>query len=105
MVMPSWVGRPAAGSQGQRPDGRPTTALHDPGDDMTKNLSGLDRSLRFLIAVGIGLLWYRGVISGTVAIVLGIVAIVFVLTSLVGWCPIYATFHMSTRRVAPGSAS
>lgn len=71
---------------------------------MTKNVSGLDRSLRFLIAIGIGLLWYRGTISGTLAIVLGVVAVVFLMTSFIGWCPLYTAFHLSTRKDAPGTA-
>jgi Inner membrane protein YgaP-like, transmembrane domain len=74
-------------------------------DDMKKNIGGLDLSLRFLIAIGIGLLWYRGVISGVVGIVLGVVAVAFVLTSLIRWCPFYSLLHLSTRRVQAGPAT
>jgi len=65
---------------------------------MTKNMGTADRALRILIAIVIGFLWYTGRIGGTLAIVLGILAIVFVLTSLIGWCPLYNPLKLSTRR-------
>ena len=48
------------------------------------------------MAVVIAVLYYTGVISGTLAIVLGIIALVFVLTSLVGICPAYLPFGLSS---------
>jgi hypothetical protein len=72
---------------------------------MTRNLGGLDRALRFLIAIGIAWFWYRGTISGTLAIVLVIVAIAMLLTSMIGRCPLYAPFHPSARKAMPGTAS
>lgn len=67
---------------------------------MSKNLSGMDRTLRILIAIGIFVLWRMGVIGGTLAIVLSIVAVAFVLTALMSWCPLYGVFRISTRRPA-----
>ena len=64
---------------------------------MTKNMGSADRVIRFLIAVCIAVLYYMGKISGTLAIVLEIVAIAFFLTSIVGWCPLYTPFKLSTR--------
>jgi len=58
----------------------------------------IDRVIRTVIAVVIAVLYFTGQISGTVAIVLGIVAVAFLLTSLVGWCPIYNPFGISTRK-------
>ncbi len=52
----------------------------------------IDRIIRTALAVLVGVLWYSGQISGTVAIVLGILAIVFLLTSLISFCPLYAPF-------------
>jgi len=43
-------------------------------------------------------LYFTNVISGTVAIVLGIIAVVFLITSLVGSCPAYSPFKISTRK-------
>ncbi len=65
---------------------------------MTKNMGTVDRVIRILIALAIAALYFTGRISGTVAIVLGIVALAFFLTSLVGWCPSYLPFGISTRR-------
>jgi len=63
---------------------------------MNKNMGTIDRVVRIIIAAIIAALYFTGQISGTLAIVLGIVAIAFVLTSLIGWCPAYLPFHIST---------
>jgi hypothetical protein len=65
---------------------------------MKKNMGTIDRVIRTVIAVVIAVLYFTGQISGTIAIVLGIVAVAFLLTSLVGWCPIYNPFGISTRK-------
>ncbi len=67
---------------------------------MTKNMGTVDRVVRTLIAVLIGVLYFTNVISGTVALVLGIVAVVFLVTSFVSWCPVYLPFKISTRKGA-----
>ena len=72
---------------------------------MTKNMGTLDRVVRTLIAFAVVALYYTGEISGTLAIVLGIVAIAFLVTSLVGWCPSYVPFGLSTRKPPPGPSS
>ena len=64
---------------------------------MKKNMGTVDRLIRILIAVVIGVLYFANVISGTVAIVLMVFAIVFVLTSFVSFCPLYLPFGISTR--------
>ena len=64
---------------------------------MKKNMGTVGRALRFGLALLVAALYFTGVISGTVAIVLGIVAVVFILTSLVGTCPAYLPFGLSTR--------
>ena len=56
---------------------------------MKKNMGAVDRVIRTLIAVGIGVLYFTGRIGGTLAIVLGAFAIIFLLTSFVAWCPVY----------------
>lgn len=65
---------------------------------MNKNMGTTDRIIRLAIAIIIAILYFTGQISGTLAIVLGIVAIAFLLTSLISWCPIYLPFGISTRK-------
>jgi hypothetical protein len=65
---------------------------------MKKNMGTVDRVLRTLVAVGIGVLYYTGKISGTWAIVLGAFAVVFLLTSFVAWCPLYTPLGISSRK-------
>lgn len=65
---------------------------------MTKNMGTADRVIRSVIALAVVVLYFTGRISGTVAILLGIVAIAFLVTSLVGWCPSYLPFGISTRK-------
>ena len=64
---------------------------------MTKNMGFIDRMLRLLVVLAIGVAYGLGHLSGTAAIVLGVVAAVFLLTSLVGTCPAYLPFGLSTR--------
>lgn len=63
---------------------------------MKKNIGTLDKTIRVIIAIVIAILVYTDVISGTLGIVLSIVAIVFLLTSLVGVCPLYLLFGINT---------
>ena len=63
---------------------------------MKKNMGTADRLIRTLIAVIIAALYFTGVITGTVGIVLLVVAGIFVLTSLVSFCPLYAPFGLAT---------
>ena len=70
---------------------------------MKKNMGAADRVIRILIAIAIAVLAIAGVIRGTLAIVLGIVAVVFLLTSLVGSCPGYIPLGISTCRKPPSA--
>jgi hypothetical protein len=65
---------------------------------MKVNMGNIDRLIRVLVAIVIGALYFTNVISGTVAAILGLIAVVFVLTSLIGFCPLYAPFKLSTRK-------
>jgi len=65
---------------------------------MKKNMGSVDRIIRILLAVVVLVLYLTGQISGTAAIVLGIIAVIFVLTSAVGFCPLYAPLKLSTRK-------
>lgn len=64
---------------------------------MKKNMGTVDRLIRTLIAVVIGILYFTDVISGTLAIILGIFAVIFLLTSFLSTCPLYMPFGLSTR--------
>ena len=63
---------------------------------MKANMGSLDRTVRILAAIVIGALYFTGQISGMLAIVLGIIAIIFVVTSFVKVCPLYLPFGLST---------
>jgi len=63
---------------------------------MKTNMGSTDRIIRVLIAAVIGVLYITGTISGTLGIVLLVLASVFVLTSLVSFCPLYAPFGIRT---------
>ena len=63
---------------------------------MKTNIGTLDRTIRVIVAILIAALYYAGKIDGTLAIILGVIALIFVLTSLVGICPAYLTFGLST---------
>ena len=63
---------------------------------MKKNMGSTDKAIRILIALIIGVLYYSGIISGTTALVLGIFAVIFVLTSLLSFCPLYLPLGIST---------
>jgi predicted ABC-type exoprotein transport system permease subunit len=63
---------------------------------MKKNMGNTDRIIRLIIAAGIAILYFTGIITGTIAIVLLVLVVVFVLTSLVSFCPLYTLFGMDT---------
>ena len=62
---------------------------------MKKNMGTIDRVIRILLVIVVAILYMKGVITGTLAIVLGIVAIIFLLTSLIGFCPLYVLLKIS----------
>jgi len=55
-----------------------------------------DRVIRFIIAAIIATLYFTNVITGTLGIVLLVLAGIFVLTSLISFCPLYAPFGIKT---------
>lgn len=65
---------------------------------MKANMGKADRVIRIIAALVIGILYYAGVISGTLATVLGILAIIFVATSFMSFCPLYLPFGLSTKK-------
>jgi hypothetical protein len=65
---------------------------------MKKNMGNTDRVIRTLLAGLFGVLFFSGVVSGVFGIILLILAVVFLLTSLVGFCPLYVPLGISTCR-------
>jgi len=62
-------------------------------------MSSADRIIRILIAVVIAVLYWQGIISGTLAIILLVVGVIFLLTSLISSCPCYSLIGIRTCKV------
>jgi Inner membrane protein YgaP-like, transmembrane domain len=65
---------------------------------MTKNMGRLDRTVRLVLALFFIFLVIVKTVEGTVAIVLIILAAILVLTTLLGFCPLYVPLGASTKR-------
>jgi hypothetical protein len=68
---------------------------------MKKNMGTTDRVIRVIIAAIIVTLYFTNVLTGTLGIILLVLAGVFMLTSIVSFCPLYAPFGLSTCAVKP----
>ena len=65
---------------------------------MKKNIGLTDKIIRIAVAIFVGILYFMNIISGTLALVLGIFAIIMLITSFVNFCPLYLPFGISTRK-------
>jgi len=65
---------------------------------MKKNMGSIDKIIRILIAIIVVVLFYTNVISGTLALVLSVFAIILLITSFINFCPLYLPFGISTRK-------
>lgn len=65
---------------------------------MKTNMGSADKVMRILAAVAIGVLYFMHLLSGTVAVVLLVVAAIFILTSFVSFCPLYAVLGIHTNK-------
>lgn len=63
-------------------------------------MGNADRLIRIFAAIAIAVIYYLGLISGTVAIILGSLAVIFIATSMMSFCPLYLPFGISTRKKA-----
>ncbi len=63
---------------------------------MKKNMGSADKIIRIIIAAIVGVLFFTKIITGTLGIVLLALAGIFVLTSLISFCPLYAPFGIKT---------
>jgi hypothetical protein len=65
---------------------------------MKKNMGGLDKVIRVILALVAGLLVYFEVVEGALAYILLTIVGIFVITSLVGFCPLYGIFGINSCR-------
>jgi hypothetical protein len=65
---------------------------------MKKNMGIIDRTARILVAVAVAILFFTHVISGIVAVVLLILSVVFIITSLISFCPLYIPLRINTNK-------
>jgi hypothetical protein len=63
---------------------------------MKKNMGIVDRLLRTLLAIVVAILYFSGQLTGTAAVVLGVFAVIFLVTSSIGFCPAYTLLGIST---------
>lgn len=63
---------------------------------MKKNMGSFDKAIRLVVAAVIAILYFTNVIQGTLAVVLGVLAIVFALTSFISFCPLYVPLGINT---------
>ena len=63
---------------------------------MKKNMGSADRIIRILFAALFAYLYFGGIVTGTMGIVLLVLGVVFVLTSLVSFCPLYTLIGLNT---------
>ncbi|MEB8328689.1 DUF2892 domain-containing protein [Flavobacteriaceae bacterium KMM 6897] len=66
---------------------------------MKQNMGGTDRTIRFIIAAVIGVLYWQKIIDGTLAYVLLPLAGIFILTSFISFCPLYSIVGLNTCKI------
>lgn len=66
---------------------------------MKKNMGGFDRIIRLMVAAIVAVLYFTGVVQGTLAYVLLALSGIFVLTSFIAFCPLYALIGLNTCKV------
>ena len=65
---------------------------------MKKNIGSTDRLVRILVAAVVAVLYFTSQITGVAAIILGVLALVFLLTSFISFCPIWWAMGITTRK-------
>ena len=65
---------------------------------LKKNMGTADRIIRLMIAAVVAVLYFTGTISGTLGLVLLILAVIFLVTSFFAFCPLYLPFKFSTKK-------
>jgi hypothetical protein len=73
---------------------------------MSRNVGGIERTIRFLIGVVLFAIAFFHVVVGALAVIAYILAAIAVITALIGFCPVWAVFHINTsgtKHVSPSS--
>lgn len=65
---------------------------------MKANIHNADKAVRISVAIVVAALYFTGVISGTTAVILSIIATVLVVTAFINFCPIYHFLGISTKK-------
>ncbi len=65
---------------------------------MKKNMGTADRVIRTILALAMIALYTTGTITGTLGIILIVASVIFLLTSLISFCPLYLPFGLNTLR-------
>jgi len=65
---------------------------------MKPNMGTIDRIIRVILAIVFAVLYFSGTVTGALGIILLILGIVFLLTSIVSFCPLYLPFKINTRK-------
>ncbi len=61
-----------------------------------KNMSSVDRTIRTLLAIIMAIMVFTGAVKGVLAYIFVILTVIFLITSLFGFCPLYVLFGIST---------
>jgi Na+(H+)/acetate symporter ActP len=65
---------------------------------MKHNMGSIDRVIRVLVAFAVAILYFTDQLTGTAVVILGLFAVIFLLTSFVGFCPLYVPLKLSTKK-------
>lgn len=65
---------------------------------INQNMGRIDRVIRIALAVLFGFLYFSGTITGVLGIILLVLGVVFILTSLFSFCPLYLPFNITTKK-------
>ena len=63
---------------------------------MKRNMSNIDRLIRAIVAVLLVYLYIGGLVTGAFGIILVVLGVILLITSVIGFCPLYALFKIST---------
>jgi K+-transporting ATPase A subunit len=63
---------------------------------MKRNMSNTDRIIRVVLAAVLAYMYFGGVVTGALGMLLLVLGAVFLLTAVVAFCPLYAPFKIST---------
>ena len=66
---------------------------------MKVNMGSIDKGVRIVIAIIVAVLFWQGIIEGTMAYILLALSLIFVVTSLVSFCPLYTLLGISTCKI------